>query len=62
MDPEARAELARLKEKVERLEEDQRDMNKRDRDRMRTAVLMLGGIVMSMGTYIWTTFVGGKTP
>ena len=56
------AKINALTDKVTRLEREIDDFEKRDRDRMRAAILTLGGAVLSLGTYIWVHIGGAPRP
>jgi type VI protein secretion system component VasF len=57
-----RQQTADLKAKVEQQEKRFEEMEMRDRSRMRAAIMVLGGIAMSLATYIWATLVEGPRP
>ena len=50
--------IDRMREDVKLLESKVKELEEQDKRRLRSAVVALGAIVLSMGTYIWTVMVG----
>jgi len=54
-----KASVADLREETHRLENEVAEMKKQDQARLRAGVLALGGVVLSLITYIWSIFSNG---
>jgi hypothetical protein len=55
-------DIALLKARLASMEDELKEMSRRDQSRMRTAIVTLGGVVMAMAGYIWTHVGGGPRP
>lgn len=55
-------DIADLKEQNQRHRAEINRLKDQDNKRMRSAVVVLGGLVLSLVTYIWVTFVGDRGP
>ena len=53
--------VARLRVESDRVEAELNGMKAQDQKRLRSAVVSLGAIVLSMGSYIWFLFNGGPS-
>jgi len=53
-------DIADIRKEIEAERIEIEKLKDQDTKRMRAAIVVLGGLVLSMGTYIWTQFAGSR--